>query len=147
MGMGLILRLLVVAGLGVDAYVHVHLAGDMGSSRGAAVSEGTLFRIQGIVAAVVAMLVLARADRVTYAIALPVAASALGAVLLYRYVDVGRLGPLPDMYEPVWYAEKAVTTVAEAVAAVAAALGLWHLSVRARRHRSTETSQRVTRRS
>jgi len=28
-----------------------------------------------------------------------VAASALGAVLLYRYVDVGSLSPLPNMYE------------------------------------------------
>jgi hypothetical protein len=23
-------------------------------------------------------------------------------VYLYTYVDVGRLGPLPDMYEPTW---------------------------------------------
>src|SRR4051794_16389918 len=108
--MGLILRLLVVAGLGVDAYVHFHLAGQMGS--GGTITEGTLFRIQGAVAAVVAVLVLVRAHRLSYAIAFLVAASALGAVLLYRYVDVGALGPLPNMYEPVWYTEKVVTTVA-----------------------------------
>jgi hypothetical protein len=36
------------------------------------------------------------------------------------------------MYEPVWYTEKVVTTAAEAVATVAAALGLWHASVRPR---------------
>jgi hypothetical protein len=128
--MGLILRLLVVAGLAVDAYVHIHLAGGMGSGGG--LSEGTLFWIQGLVAALVAVLVLFRASRVTYAIAFLVAASALGALLLYRYVDVGSLGPLPDMYEPVWYAEKVVTTVAEAVVAVAAALALWHVSARER---------------
>jgi hypothetical protein len=129
--MGLILRLLVVAGLAVDAYVHFHLAGNMGSS-GSGLTEGTLFWIQAVVAALVAVLVLIRATRLTYGIAFLVAASALGAVLLYRYVNVGRLGPLPNMYEPVWYAEKVVTTVAEAVAAVAAAIGLWRVSGRTR---------------
>ncbi len=122
--MGLLLRLAVVAGLGVDAYVHFHLAGDTGHS--GTISESTLFWVQGGVAAVVAVLVLLRPRPVPYAIAFLVAASALGAVLLYRYVDVGALGPLPDMYEPVWYTEKVVTTVAEAVAAVAAALGFVH---------------------
>ncbi|MCO5968084.1 hypothetical protein [Actinoallomurus soli] len=122
--MGLILRLLVVAGLAVDAYVHFHLAGDTGSS-GGGLTEGTLFWIQGVLAALVAVLVLIRATRLTYGIAFLVAAGALGAVLLYRYVDVGSLGPLPNMYEPVWYAEKVVTTVAEAVSTVAAALGVW----------------------
>jgi hypothetical protein len=33
---------------------------------------------------------------------LGVGASALAAVLLYRYVDLGPLGPLPDMYENTW---------------------------------------------
>ncbi|MGH3789612.1 MAG: hypothetical protein ACRDRU_15170 [Pseudonocardiaceae bacterium] len=46
-----------------------------------------------------------------------VASSALGAVLLYRYVDLGSLGPLPDMHEPVWYPEKTVSAIAEGVAA------------------------------
>ena len=83
----------------------------------------TLFWVQGAVAAVVAILVLVRPRRVPYLIAFLVAASALGAVLLYRYVDIGAIGPLPDMYEPVWYTEKVVTTVAEAVATLAAAIG------------------------
>lgn len=122
--MGLILRLLVVVGLAVDAFVHFHLAGDVDS--GGTLSEGTLFWVQGGVAVVVAILVVMRPRPVPYAIAFLVAASALGAVLLYRYVDVGSLGPLPDMYEPVWYTEKVVTTVAEAVATVASALGFWH---------------------
>jgi hypothetical protein len=119
--MGLILRLAVFAGLGVDAYVHIHLAGDTGQS--GTISESKLFWIQGIVAAIVAILVLVRPRRVPYAIAFLVAASALAAVLLYRYVDVGAIGPFPDMYEPVWYTEKVVTTVAEAVAAIASAIG------------------------
>lgn len=119
--MGLILRLAVFAGLGVDAYVHIHLAGDTG--RSGTISESTLFWIQAIVAAIVAVLVLVRPRPVLYVIAFLVAASALGAVLLYRYADVGAIGPFPNMYEPVWYTEKVVTTVAEAVAALASAIG------------------------
>jgi hypothetical protein len=119
--MGLLLRLAVFVGLGVDAYVHFHLAGD--ASQTGTISESTLFWIQGAVAVVVAILVLIRPRPVPYAIAFLVAASALGAVLLYRYADIGAIGPLPDMYEPVWYTEKVVTTIAEAVATVAGAIG------------------------
>jgi hypothetical protein len=119
--MGLLIRLAVVAGLGVDAYVHFHLAGDTGQS--GTISESTLFWVQGVVAVVVAVLVLVRPRPVPYLIAFLVAASALGAVLLYRYADLGAIGPLPDMYEPVWYTEKVITTVAEAVATIAGAAG------------------------
>jgi hypothetical protein len=118
----LLLRLAVFAGLGVDAYVHFDLAGETGHT--GTISESTLFWVQGAVAAAVAVLVLVRPRPVPYLVAFLVAASALGAVLLYRYADVGAIGPLPDMYEPVWYTEKVVTTVAEAVATLAAALGL-----------------------
>lgn len=51
-----------------------------------------------------------------------IAASALGAILLYRYVDVGTIGPLPDMYDPAWYPEKTLSAVAEAIAAIGAAI-------------------------
>jgi hypothetical protein len=54
-----------------------------------------------------------------------VGASALGAVLLYRYVDVGALGPLPDLYENTWQVPgKLLSTYAEAAAVVLAGLGL-----------------------
>ncbi len=124
--MGLILRLVVVIGLAVDAYVHFHLAGDVGGS--GTLSEGKLFLIQGVVAAVVAVLVLVLPRPLPYAIAFLVAASAFGAVVLYRYVDVGAIGPVPDMYEPVWYTEKVVTTIAEGVATVGALLGFLYTS-------------------
>jgi hypothetical protein len=127
--MRLILRLLVVAGLAVDAYVHIHLAGD--SSHKGTISESTLFWIQGFLAAAVALLVLFRPRFVPYIIAFLVSASALGAVILYRYVDF-HLSPLPDMYEPVWYTEKVVTTIAEAVATVASAIGILYAPGRSR---------------
>ncbi len=52
--------------------------------------------------------------------ALLVAAGGVGAVLLYQYVDVGAVGPLPNMYEPLSYPEKTNSLIAEAVAALAA---------------------------
>jgi hypothetical protein len=120
--MGLLLRLAVFAGLGLDAYVHIKIAPDAGHT--GTITATTLFWVQGVLAAVVALLVLIRPRPVPYLIAFLVAASALGAVLLYRYVDVGTLGPLPEMYEPVWYADKVTAAVAETVAAVAAAIGV-----------------------
>jgi hypothetical protein len=125
--MGFLLRLLVVLGLGIDAYVHFHLAGDVNSS--GTLSESTLFWIQGGASVVVAVLVLVRPRPVPYLIAFLVAGSAFAAVMLYRYVDVGAIGPVSDMYEPVWYTEKVVTTVAEGIAAIAAALGIWQAQV------------------
>src|SRR5664280_2386199 len=76
------------------------------SAAGGWVTEGQLFRAQA-------------------AAALLVAGSAFAAVLLYRYVNVGQLGPLPRMYEPSWDAPgKLPSAYAEGTGAVLAALGL-----------------------
>jgi len=56
---------------------------------------------------------------------LGVGASALAAVLLYRYVDLGALGPLPNMYENTWQVPgKLLSAYAEGAAIVLAGLGL-----------------------
>ncbi len=53
-----------------------------------------------------------------------VAASAVGAVLVYRYVAVGTIGPLPNMYEPTWEVPgKPLSAYAEGGAALLSALG------------------------
>lgn len=113
------LRALAAAGLAVDAYVHVDLSGryDIGGT----ISQSTLFLIQASLAAVAALAIVLRGRRPEAAFGFVVAAAALGAVLLYRYVDVGPLGPLPNMYEPVWYAEKTLSAFAEGVAVLACA--------------------------
>ncbi len=59
-----------------------------------------------------------------WALCVLVLASALGALLLYRYVDVGTLGPLPNMYEPAWFPKKTAAAFAEAVGLVTAFAGL-----------------------
>jgi hypothetical protein len=125
--MGLLLRSLAAAGLIADAYVHWVFAPDMASVPGGGIDGDTLFRVQSVIAGTAAALVLARARRWTYAFAFLVGASALGAVLLYYYVDLGTIGPLPAMYEPVWYGEKTISAVGEGVAAVAALLGYFTL--------------------
>jgi hypothetical protein len=47
--------------------------------------------------------------------------------LLYRYNDIGQLGPIPSMYEPIWYTKKTVAAFAEGAALIAAVLLLWVL--------------------
>ena len=120
----ILLRLLLAGGLAVDAYVHANLAGDFDAVQGT-ISQGNLFRIEAAVASLVALLaLLLPRRRLLYVIGAVVAGSALGAVLLYRYVNVGALGPIPNMYEPVWYYQKSLSAVAEAVALAAAASGV-----------------------
>ncbi|MGH8961923.1 MAG: hypothetical protein ACRDWT_12170 [Jatrophihabitantaceae bacterium] len=116
-----LVRLLTAAGLGVDAGIHVYLAPTQ--PPGGDISQIDLFYFEGAVSSLAALLVLATAARLVYAFAFLVAASALGAVVLYRYADVGTLGPLPNMYEPFWYSSKTATAIAEAIAAAAAAAG------------------------
>lgn len=117
------IRAVVVAGLAVDAWVHLDLAPTYDVVT-AAVSEGWLFRAEAVAcAAAVALLLLVRRP-VSYAIAGLVASSALAVLLISTYVHVGAVGPLPDMYEPTWFAEKALTAGAEAVAALGAIVGL-----------------------
>jgi plastocyanin len=116
----LFVRLLVAAGLAVDAYVHADLAPVYDGVRGS-ISQGNLFRIEAGVAAAAALIVLLAGRRAGLGLAFAVAASALGALLLYRYIDVGGLGPLPNMYEPGWFPEKVTAALAEGAAALLAA--------------------------
>ncbi|WP_280665339.1 hypothetical protein [Kitasatospora sp. MAP12-44] len=119
-----VLSLITAAALAVDAYVHADLAARY-DPISASLSQGDLFRIEAAAASLGALLILLRpASRLLWAYAALVLTSALGAILLYRYVDVGALGPLPNMYEPVWYREKGYAAVAEGIGTAAALAGL-----------------------
>ena len=115
----LVLRLVVAAGLAIDAYVHFDLAPAYDTVH-ARIGQGTLFRIEAAVALVTAALVIAVRRWITDLIAFLVAFGGLVVVVLYRYVDVGAFGPFANMYEPTWYGEKTLSAVAEGVAALAA---------------------------
>jgi len=129
-----LLRLVVVAGLAVDVYVHLHLAAGYDANT-AVISEGALFRVEAGVAAVAALVVLLTRAQIGVMVALLVAAGGVGAVLLYQNVDVGAVGPLPNMYEPLSYLEKTYSLIAEAVAALAALALLALHRARGTRHR------------
>lgn len=117
------LRTMAILGLGIDAVVHLRLASDYQLAVPGGIGGGNVFRIEAVAALLAAVFLLVRASRTAYLVAFIVALSALAAVVLYRYVDVAQVGPLPAMYEPVWFFEKNLSAVAEAVAAAAAGVG------------------------
>lgn len=118
LGLRAAFAVVAAAGLAVDAYVHFDLAPTYDAIKTGTLSQGDLFRAEAVAAIIAGVAVLVRPRRYTAAFAFVVAASGLAAVLVYRYVDVGRLGPLPAMYEPVWYAEKTRSAWAEGIAAL-----------------------------
>jgi hypothetical protein len=109
----LLLALLAAAGLAYDAYVHLHLASAY-DHNGSTITQGALFRVEAGLAILAAVVVLLSDSRLAWALAGVVGIGGVAAVVLYRYVDVGSIGPIPNMYEPIWYGEKTRSAVAEA---------------------------------
>ena len=109
----LVVRVLAAACLGVSAYVHLHLASRYGFP--GTISGETIFRIQGIVAATIAVLLLVTGNKWIWVAAALVGLASFAAVMLYRYVDVGSIGPLPNMYDSTWQPspEKVLSAIAE----------------------------------
>jgi hypothetical protein len=119
------LSAITAALLAVDAYVHLRDAHLYDFATGGNITQGNLFRVQASVAIVVAIALLLWPRWLSWAVAVLVAGTAAGAVLLYRYVDVGRLGPLPNMYEPTWaLPDKRLSAFAECAAFLTASAGL-----------------------
>jgi hypothetical protein len=126
-----VLRLLGAGALAISSYVHLHLA-DHYSSLGDTITMGDLFYAEGAVAAAVALWVIVTGGRWAWVAVFLVAAASFGAVMLYRYVNVGSIGPIPNMYDPSWLPspDKGLSAVAEAAGVVTAALALLRLGVR-----------------
>jgi hypothetical protein len=123
-------------GLAIDAFVHFHLAGSSSfrANKTSTVSEADLFRAESVAAILAAVAVLVRPNRYTAGFAFLVAAAGTAAVIVYRYVNVGKLGPLPNMYDPFWLpTEKWLSALAEAAAALAALALFAMFSARTRR--------------
>lgn len=127
------LILVTIAGLATDAYVHLHLARPYDGIRTSSLSQGDLFRVEAVLAVLAALALLVRPRRYTALLAFLISAGGLVAVLLYAWVDVGRIGPLPDMYDPYWSTEKALSVVGEAAAAAASLALLLLMQLQARR--------------
>ena len=120
---GWLLRLATAAALAVDAYVHADLVQRYDPNQSGGLSQGDLFRIEAGVAALAALLIVLVGRRLVWALAFVVAAPALAAIMINANYDIGAIGPVPDMYEPLWYSEKTMTAYAEASAAGTALLG------------------------
>jgi hypothetical protein len=120
-----VLGMAAAATLALDAYAHLHNAGIYDAVKTSVISQGTLFRIEAIVSIAVAVMLLVSPRRIWWAVSILVLATAFGAVMLYRYVDLGVLGPLPNMYEPTWVISwKLASAWAEAAGAVVSVIGL-----------------------
>lgn len=115
----IVVRVVAAAGLVFDAVVHLLLAPDYDANRGILITQVELFRIQAAVAIVAAFALLGVRRRGTDVLVLLIAASAAAAVLAYRYLDLGPLLGLPDMYEPGWFPLKILSALAEVLAALA----------------------------
>ncbi|MFC8504191.1 hypothetical protein ACFUC1_17665 [Pedococcus sp. NPDC057267] len=111
----------MVLALGVDAFIHFRLAAGYQNAAPGGIGTGTVFRLEAVAASLVGLWVLVRGSRAAYAAAAVVALSAAVAVVLYRYVNVPAVGPLPAMYEPVWYFQKTLSAVAETAGGITAA--------------------------
>jgi hypothetical protein len=131
---------IVVAGLAVDAYVHFNLASAFAQVKTSTLSQADLFRADATVALIAAVALLVRPRRYTAAFAFLVAAGGTVAVVLYRYVDVGSIGPIPNMYDPYWApAKKTISAFAEGAAALAAAGLFVMFHIRARKAERDQT--------
>lgn len=119
-------RVLAVAALAISAYVHLHLAHRYGYP--GTITGTDLFYTQGSVAALVALVLLVTGNKWVWVAAALVGLASFGAVMLYRYVDVGSIGPLPNMNDPTWRPspDKLMSAIAEAAVVV---LWLVHLAL------------------
>ena len=132
-----LLILLTVAGLAIDAYVHLHIASSYHLVRTSSLTQTDLFRVESVAAIVAAIWLLVRPNLMSAIVACLVGAAGVAAVTFYYYIDPGQLGPIPDMYEPIWYADKTRSFDGEALAAVAAfVLALVYLRRTMRKARS-----------
>lgn len=112
------LSLLVASGLIVDAVVHLRLAPGYQLADPTGIGQGNLFRIEAVVALVAAAYLLLRGSRLAFLIAALVGLSAFLAVVTTRYLEIPAIGPLPSMYEPIWFFQKTLSAAAEAAVAV-----------------------------
>ena len=112
-------RMLTALALLVNAYIHFVLATPFDALVGTLVSQGTLFRIQGVLNVLAAILILVIHRWWAGLVAAVIAAGGLALVVASVYVplDLSALG-LPVIYEPVWYQDKVTAVIAQSLALI-----------------------------
>lgn len=111
--MAVVLRVLTAAALAVSGYVHLHLAHLYGYP--GTITGTQLFVAQGVTAFVLALAILVTGNRWLWAAGAALGLASFAAVMTYRYVDLGAIGPLPNMYDATWQPspDKVVSAIAE----------------------------------
>jgi hypothetical protein len=139
---GYALRAGTAAALITDAVVHLQDAHFYDANTGALLSQGTLFRVQAVIAVFAALAVLVWPKWPSWAAATLVAATAAAAVVTYTYADIGPLAGLPSMYEPSWGPPgKLLSACAEGAGAALALAGLLRALAQRRRARRSSPGQ------
>lgn len=77
--------------------VHFRLAPDYQLSAPSGIGVGNLFRVEAVAALLAAVYILIRSSCPAFGFALLVAGAGFIAVILYRYVNVPALGPIPSL--------------------------------------------------
>ena len=113
-----LLRGVAVAGLAVDALVHLRLASAF-DAIGDQITLGQLFRIESAAAAAAAVYLAVRDSRPAWLCAGLVAAAGLAALLLAALVEVPAVGPFPPVSAPGWTTDSVAVAAAMAVTVVA----------------------------
>lgn len=118
------LTVLTVVGLAIDAYNHFHVAHNYTFNKTSTISEASLFRIEATLAVIAAVAIIVWANRWTALLALAVAGGGLILLVVYRYNNIGTLGPIPGMYEPSWDVPGKKWSVIGEIIAIVGSLGL-----------------------
>lgn len=138
------LIVITVLGLAIDAFVHFDLASAFPNNKTSTLSEAGLFRVEASAAVLAAVALILRPRRYTAAFAFLVAAAGTAAVIVYRYVNVGKIGPIPNMYDPYWAPfEKNLSVIGEVIATLTALALFVMLHQRARGAAVTSQPGRV----
>jgi len=107
-----LVRLLGVGCLAVSGVVHAMLASRY-QAVGHQITEGQLFVGQAVSAAGVTGWLLFRDKASAWVLGLIVMVGSLAAVLVTYYVRIPAVGPLPGLFEPLWFPSKVGSAVAE----------------------------------
>ena len=112
-----LLRGVAVAGLAVDALVHLRLASAF-DAIGDQITLGDLFRLEAAAAAAAGVYLALRDSRLAWLCAGLVAAGGLAA-LLVAVLEPPAVGPFPPLAAPGWTTDSILVTVAMAATVVA----------------------------
>lgn len=104
-------RVLAAVALLVTAIIHTRLAFQLGVG-GVPLERGTLFLVQAVVSALLAMAMFTRDSRV-WLFAVVLSASGLLGILVSVYLPIPAFGPFYAIDEPTWLLTKGIVALAE----------------------------------